>query len=153
MDVRQKVQVWIYRQVQNSEGHKSWVFLLLKTLPVRGSYWQPVTGSVDAGETLAQAALREAQEETGLTFMGQPYQVGNSFQFQSRWGRMAEEFGFALEAQGLGLGEEGQQVLLDSHEHEAWQWVGAQEALALLKHSSNAEILKQLLEILQKDGS
>ena len=33
----------------------------------RASFWQSVTGSIEAGETLAQTALREVQEETGLT--------------------------------------------------------------------------------------
>jgi 8-oxo-dGTP pyrophosphatase MutT (NUDIX family) len=42
--------------------------LLVRRAPGRPApgYWTPVTGKVEAGETLPAAAAREAQEETGL---------------------------------------------------------------------------------------
>lgn len=43
-----------------------WRVLLLRRIPERGGFWQPVTGSVEAGESLEDAALRELREETGL---------------------------------------------------------------------------------------
>jgi dATP pyrophosphohydrolase len=43
-------------------------FLLLKRAPkeIYPGTWQMVSGSIEEGETAAQAALRELQEETGL---------------------------------------------------------------------------------------
>jgi NUDIX domain len=40
-------------------------YLLLKRSAARGGFWQGVTGGVEVGETLAQAARREVWEETG----------------------------------------------------------------------------------------
>ena len=42
------------------------LFLLLKRIPSRGGFWQPVTGGVNAGEDFTLAAKREVQEETGI---------------------------------------------------------------------------------------
>jgi dATP pyrophosphohydrolase len=38
--------------------------LMLKVKPDRGSFWQPVTGGIDEGESFVEGALREAEEET-----------------------------------------------------------------------------------------
>ena len=38
--------------------------LLLQTNQQRGCFWQNITGNVEAGESFAQAALREIEEET-----------------------------------------------------------------------------------------
>lgn len=43
---------------------KARVLLLERTSPV--GFWQSVTGSLEAGETPVQAAVREVAEETGL---------------------------------------------------------------------------------------
>src|SRR4051794_17307876 len=90
---KQKVQVWIYHQNPQT---KVLAFLLLKTLAKRGGFWQPVTGNVERGETLESAAKREAVEETGLDFDGEPISIGAPFEFKSRYGDQVTEQGFAL---------------------------------------------------------
>ena len=40
-------------------------YLLLRRTTARGGFWQGVTGGLEAGESLAQAARREVWEETG----------------------------------------------------------------------------------------
>jgi len=42
-------------------------FLVLLRSPERHGYWNPVAGGVEHGETPEEAALRELEEETGLT--------------------------------------------------------------------------------------
>ena len=47
-----------------------WQFLLLKRTPIPSlglsAFWQGITGGVESGETIAQAAARELYEETAL---------------------------------------------------------------------------------------
>ena len=49
-------------------------------------YWQSVTGSQDAGETLFQTAVRELMEETGIDAARFPPMPGNASAL-SDWGR------------------------------------------------------------------
>jgi len=51
-------------------------------------FWQSVTGSQDVGETLAQTAIREVREETGLDaaqFELTPWQIENHYEIYERW--------------------------------------------------------------------
>ena len=51
-------------------------------------FWQSVTGSQDAGETLAQTAIREVREETGLdagAFELTPWGIETRFEIYERW--------------------------------------------------------------------
>jgi len=61
--VRQPIQVLVY-PVRRIGGH--WEYLLLRRIPSRGGFWQGVTGGVQQGEGLKEAAQRELLEETGL---------------------------------------------------------------------------------------
>lgn len=131
-----KVQVWIYRE--KAPGALEVLLLLLR--PERGGFWQPVTGGVEKGEGLSEAALREAQEETGLEYGHAPVSLDYQFRFYSpKFERECEEHAFALEAPASG------KVKTDPHEHVDFRWVAASEALAELKHPSNAEALKRFL--------
>jgi 8-oxo-dGTP pyrophosphatase MutT (NUDIX family) len=41
-------------------------YLLLKRLPGRNGFWQPITGGVEEGETQEETLRREIKEETGM---------------------------------------------------------------------------------------
>jgi 8-oxo-dGTP pyrophosphatase MutT (NUDIX family) len=124
MATHQKVQVWIHRKAPNSQERQ---FLLLKTHSGRGGFWQPVTGGVEVGESLAQAALREASEETGLPFSTPVVPIPHSFTFEKR-GRKIEEAGFSIEVD-LNKGSESEpMVRIDPHEHSEYRWATAEQA-------------------------
>jgi 8-oxo-dGTP pyrophosphatase MutT (NUDIX family) len=123
-----KIQVWIHHQGD---------VLLLKTNAARGGFWQPVTGSVEKGEELPAAALREATEETRLEFRGQPKRLGEPFCFENH-GKQCEETGFSLEA-------ESREVTTDPREHDGFRWVSPKEARKLLKFDSNRDLLEELV--------
>ncbi|HAR43870.1 MAG TPA: hypothetical protein DCS07_14750 [Bdellovibrionales bacterium] len=143
MAERQKVQVWIYRR---GDGQRPWEYLVLLMKPERGGFWQPVTGSVEDGEAVPTAALREAKEETGFEFEHPVESLKSSFTFESR-GHRFREHGFGLEAP-----QEGK-VRLDPHEHIAYRWVSAEEALKLMRFSENAAMLSLLLKHQNRSGS
>lgn len=51
-------------------------------------YWQSVTGSREAGETLAQTALREVAEETGIVIdvrALRDWRLSNRFEIYPQW--------------------------------------------------------------------
>lgn len=51
-------------------------------------FWQSVTGSQDAGETLEHTAIREVREETGLDatlFELTPWDIETRFEIYERW--------------------------------------------------------------------
>ena len=105
----EKVQVWVVSRKKTS-------VLLLKTGAERGGFWQPVTGSLEPGESLQDAALREAREETGLSFSTLPVSLGFFFEYEGRWGR-ARKSVFYLEIEDEG------QVTLDPTEHVESEWL------------------------------
>jgi 8-oxo-dGTP pyrophosphatase MutT (NUDIX family) len=128
-----KVQVWVF-----CEGK----VLILKTNSKRGGFWQPVTGAVESGESFEDAALREAQEETGLDFISVPRFIDYEFSFDGRRGP-ARERAFFLEAPKKALSPDA--ILLDSSEHSEACWVSPQQALSMLKFESNAKALEILI--------
>ena len=57
--MRQSIEAWIY----HPEDRK---ILLLKVENEKVSFWQPITGGIESGESPEEACLREIKEETGL---------------------------------------------------------------------------------------
>lgn len=134
---RQKVQVWIYDPVSRQV-----LLLLTQERGAHGSFWQPVTGSVEPGEALDQAALREATEETGLEFRGPPQVLDYCFEFEG-WGGLNRETAFWLEARSG-------TVKLDPREHRDFKWASRHEAEGQLKFETNREALRRLIKITSK---
>lgn len=57
--IRQSIEAWIYHPEERE-------ILLLKVEDVKVSFWQPITGGIESGESPEEACLREIKEETGL---------------------------------------------------------------------------------------
>ena len=57
--MRQSIEAWIYHP---EDGE----ILLLKVEDEKVSFWQPITGGIESGESPQEACLREIKEETGL---------------------------------------------------------------------------------------
>ena len=57
--MRQSIEAWIYHP---EDGE----ILLLKMEDEKVSFWQPITGGIESGESPEEACLREIKEETGL---------------------------------------------------------------------------------------
>lgn len=72
MESKKKVLVLLYRK--NSQ--QALEVLALRRVPQRGGFWQPVTGNVEAGESLENAALREVKEETNISSILQTIDLG-----------------------------------------------------------------------------
>jgi len=57
--MRQSIEAWIYHPEERE-------ILLLKVEAETVSFWQPITGGIESGESPEEACLREIKEETGL---------------------------------------------------------------------------------------
>lgn len=113
-------------------------FLLLKRQPNRGGFWQPVTGGVEAGEDLKEAALREMFEETAIDHHIKVYEDLHYFEFESNGG-----FGWMKEyVFGVQIASDAEAVISD--EHSEMKWCTLNQALELLKYESNKVGFKKL---------
>jgi dihydroneopterin triphosphate diphosphatase len=114
----------------------------------RPSFWQSVTGSQHAGETLAQTAQRELAEETGLDASRYElidWQRENRFEIYLQWRhRYAPGVTHNVEhVFGLQL-PRPVEVTLAPREHLAYAWLPWQEAAERAFSWTNAEAIREL---------
>lgn len=57
--MRRSIEAWIYHPEERE-------ILLLKVEAEKVSFWQPITGGIESGESPEEACLREIKEETGM---------------------------------------------------------------------------------------
>src|ERR1044071_3399171 len=115
-------------------------YLLLKRVASHGGFWQSVTGSLEEGETHAEAAVREVYEETGIRRREDELidlDLINVFEIAPQWrAKYApgvtsnEEVCFALRVQK-------RDIQLDRLEHDAYLWVDYDTATRMLYWESN----------------
>jgi dATP pyrophosphohydrolase len=122
------------------------VLLLERTEPA--GFWQSVTGSQEAGETLLETAVREMKEETGLDIAPASlnnWDKQNEFEIFRRWrNRYAPgvthntEHVFSLQVPGP------VPVTLDPGEHTRYEWLPYRAAAERVFSWSNADALREL---------
>ncbi|KOF11671.1 DNA mismatch repair protein MutT [Planococcus glaciei] len=119
----------VYVMLRDDSGEK---LLMVKNYGDNGSYYTLPGGAVEAGETLQEAAIREAKEETGLDVsVGGLFSVSEDF-FEER-GHHAVFFIF--EGQVLG----GEITIAFPEEIEEVKWMPIQEAIHYLYIPEKAE--------------
>jgi 8-oxo-dGTP pyrophosphatase MutT (NUDIX family) len=117
-------------------------YLLLKRLPDRNGFWQPVTGGLEEGETRTEALRREIEEETGIKNLIRVIEGLYYFEFSDP--NLNQEYVYGVEVSST------EEVVLDGKEHSEYRWCGIKDALQLLHWKENKEALKKLNTILDK---
>jgi len=117
------------------------MFLMLKRMPNRGGFWQPVTGGVDEGEVLVEAAKREVLEETNISEIVRIIEDVHYFEFESIGFGWTKEYVFGVECPA-------DTIAKISDEHSEMKWCTLEESLELLKYDSNKEGLRKLGELI-----
>jgi dATP pyrophosphohydrolase len=114
----------------------------------RSGFWQSVTGSQHAGETLAETAARELREETGIDasrYRLVDWGKHNVFEIYPQWRhRYAPgithntEHVFSLQV------PEPVEIKLAPREHLSQEWLSWREAADKVFSWSNAEAIREL---------
>jgi dATP pyrophosphohydrolase len=113
-------------------------------------YWQSVTGSRDAEETLTETAIREVREETGLDARQYPlsdWQSQNEYEIYSHW-RYRYAPGVTRNTEhvfGLQLPHRVD-IKIEPQEHLNYQWLKWQDAAEKVFSPSNRAAILELPE-------
>ncbi|HET7157754.1 MAG TPA: dihydroneopterin triphosphate diphosphatase [Burkholderiales bacterium] len=114
----------------------------------RPGFWQSVTGSQDAGETLVQTALRELAEETGID--GALYEltdwgIQNRYEIYPQWRyRYAPGITHNIEHVFSVQVPRASPMVLNPREHLAYVWLPWQAAAGRAFSWSNVEAIRRL---------
>ena len=121
--------------------------LLLHRRPERGNFWQPITGSIEDGETPAETARREIIEETGHAAEPEDLDLEQSFMIESQYLEslhpmpiIASEVTFAASLSAA------LEIRLDADEHDDCGWFPFEEAYAMIRWTDDREALERLEE-------
>jgi len=119
--------------------------LLLHRRPERGNFWQPITGSMEDGESPLDTARREIIEETG--HHGEPEELDllQSFMIESQFLEsrypapiIASEKGFVAQLSSQ------LPIRIDADEHDDFGWFTFAEAYERIRWTDDREALEQL---------
>jgi dATP pyrophosphohydrolase len=113
-------------------------------------YWQSVTGSCEPGEALADTAIREVGEETGIDasqYALTDWQMRNVYEIYPHW-RHRYQLGVTENTEhvfGLQLSKQ-ETVRLAPREHLNFRWLPWREAADMVFSPSNRAAILQLAE-------
>ena len=115
----------------------------------RAGFWQSVTGSIEAGETLSQTALREVQEETGITLSdGQlhDWQQSRQYEIYPHW-RHRYPPGITRNTEHVFSARIAPDTSIKlSKEHTAFCWLERTDAAEKVFSPSNRQAILELAE-------
>jgi bis(5'-nucleosidyl)-tetraphosphatase len=120
-------------------------FLLLLSRLTKRPLWEFPKGGIDDGESAAEAALRELQEETGLAAADirliPEFEHREEYRFTSGKGDqrtlVRKEVVYFLAEAGT------QQVRLSAHEASQYAWLPLEEAARKLKYKARRDMLRK----------
>ena len=129
----------VFRLVDNEP-----IYLLLKRSPeqIYPGIWQCVTGKIEAGEKPHETALRELNEETGLTPLSMWIvdQVNHFFEAEQNRMNLIPVFGVEVESE----------MVILSNEHTEYKWCKIDEGIDLLLWNQQKQGLINFHQMLTK---
>lgn len=117
--------------------------LLLHRRPERGGFWQPITGSIEQGESAMETARREIVEETGRGADPVSLGITQSFMIESQF--LASRFPSPIIASEVGFmtGFDSKlPIRLDPEEHDEYGWFTFGEAYEKIQWTDDREALE-----------
>ena len=129
--MRQSIEAWIYHPEDRE-------ILLLKVENEKVSFWQPITGGIESGESPEEACLREIKEETGLLLACSNLTSLGDFTIKIDENLTIHKNLF------LALTE--QKVIQISDEHVGAQWIALEKVSSQLYWPSNQATFEMISE-------
>jgi lipoyl(octanoyl) transferase len=121
-------------------------FLVVHRSPSKGSYWHCIAGALEPGETPANAAARELEEETGLVAATVELDAVFRYSLSDEPERLPDfEPGTTEIVVHAFLAEAPAdwEPQLD-HEHDGFRWCTQDEAVALLHWPEPRDVVRSL---------
>jgi dATP pyrophosphohydrolase len=122
--------------------------ILLLERAAHPGYWQSVTGSREAGETLTETARREVAEETGIRSEGvalRDWHLSNRFEIFAEWRhRYADGVTHNIEHVFSLCISAGTEVTIAPGEHRAARWLSWRDAAAACFSWTNRDAVLML---------
>ena len=129
--MKQSIEAWIYHPEDRE-------ILLLKVEDEKVSFWQPITGGIESGESPEEACLREIKEETGLLLACSNLTSLGDFTIKIDENLTIHKNLF------LALTE--QKVIQISDEHVGAQWIALEKVSSQLYWPSNQATFEMISE-------
>ena len=128
-------------------------FLLLRRIPEKGAFWQPVSGGVEDTDASFEAAVRrEVLEETGIKDIISLTPEVHSFVIDRHYLTGEPVSPVTEHVFGVKV-PPGVEVTLEENiypEHDSFRWVSFDEALGLLEWENNKDGLRRLRSYLER---
>jgi lipoyl(octanoyl) transferase len=124
--------------------------LLLHRKVERGNFWQPITGSIEEGESPEACARREIIEESGQRGDPEPMDLRQSFMIESQY--LASRLGAPIIADETTFAariDSGAVIHIDADEHDDHGWFDFADAYDKIRWTDDREALEHLEERLR----
>jgi lipoyl(octanoyl) transferase len=119
--------------------------LLLHRRPERGNFWQPITGTMEEGESAHATAHREIREETGHAAEARSLDLEQSFMIESQY--LESRYPSPIIASEICYEtrlDARLPVRIDPEEHDEWGWFPLAEAYEKIRWTDDREALDRL---------
>jgi dihydropteroate synthase len=139
MKLPRSVQVVVYRETPAGREY----LVLLRRHEGSDDFWQPVSGSLEPGESWAEAAAREVAEEAGFDALRELREIGlvNRFEIAPAW-RPKYADGVTHNTQAAFAARvDATEVRLDAREHVEYRWEPYGRARELMRYEPNRRAL------------
>lgn len=135
MDLPIKVEGIVFSKVNGD-----YEFLIIKRVPEDGGFWQPLTESLEEGETVEECMIRGVKEELGLDKITGVTERLWSFPWENKKGEPNIDLVYGVEI------SRDAEVKINPKEHSEYKWCSFDEAMELLGKDNNKKAFEHFKE-------
>jgi NADH pyrophosphatase NudC (nudix superfamily) len=135
MDLPIKVEGIVFAKSDNN-----YKFLIIKRVPEDGDFWQPLTESLEEGETVEECLRRGVKEELGMDEIKNVTDRIWSFPWENKRGEPNIDLVYGVEI------SEDSKIKINPEEHSEYKWCTFEEVLELLGKENNKKALEHFRE-------